>query len=340
MASPTRALQEVKRPPNCPACGCDRAACLETHGGYLIWRCRECGLQFSDPMLGLTSNYAQAYDGNPAPPEVAGEGLPFLSWTEQASPGLVEFPSFLTSAQQLALKLARERFAAESHPTALEIGFGAGWFLGALRSVGFQAYGLEVADAPVDALQRKGFAACKASLSDFPADWPHPALITCFEVLEHLEDPAGFLGEVRRQFPAADLMLSVPDERRWFLLGGREAHDYAPNHLTRWSPQALSRVLHHAGFTEVTVFRVRPTAQELSMASLRRFLPFLSSRAATGGPPASTSLAQELRKRKIRRWLFSPLALALPVFGWTACSMLALATNRRTWCRKPGAESS
>jgi hypothetical protein len=312
----------------CLACGASHLLTVERHGNYRIRRCPVCGLQFSDPMLGMTSNYAEAYDRGGGPAEVAGEGLPFLGWTEEASPSLAEFPWFLTSAQQLALKLARRRFPPRSQVAALDIGFGAGWFLGGLHAAGFRAYGQEVADAPVNTLLRKGFPVCHSPHGLLPAEWPGPALITCFEVLEHLEDPAGFLSSLRQRHPDAEVMLSVPDERRWFLLGGREAHDYPPNHLTRWSPPALVRTLQKAGFRHVKVFRVRPTAQELSMAGVRRFIPFLRHGRVAGNAAPATSLSQELRKRQLRRLCCLPLAAALTVLSKTACSMLAVGSNR------------
>jgi hypothetical protein len=316
--------------PRCLVCDIPAGSIVERHGAYRIRCCPQCGLQFSDPMTGATGNYAEAYDRDRGPEEVMGEGLPYLEWTEAASPELMEFGSFLTAAQQFALQLARKRFPHPQQLPALDIGFGAGWFLGALRAAGFSPYGLEVAEAPVSVLSKKGFATCKQSEGQLPPGWPHPLLITGFEILEHLEDPLGFLSGWRRQYPGAELILSVPDERRWFLLGGREAHDYPPNHLTRWSPQALKLALRRAGFFHVKVWQVCPTAQELSMARIRRFLPSgTSGRAAHRPATPTTTLSQELRKRSLRRKLFWPIAAALPLFGKTACSMVAWGSNGR-----------
>lgn len=314
----------------CIVCGAPTEIVIGYHRDYRLLQCPNCGLQFSDPMLGATANYAQAYDQNGAPAEVAGEGLPFLGWTEAASQGLVEFPAFLSTAQQFALELIQQRFPQHQRLPALDIGFGAGWFLGALRTQGLCPYGAEVADAPVDVLRKKGFVVCKSRDGQLPREWPSPVLITAFEVLEHLETPVDFLLQLRHRHPDADVLLSAPDERRWFLLGGREPHDYPPNHLTRWSGRALKLALERAGFRHARVWHLRPTAQELSMASVRRFLPWVDKN-PTSAPRVqvpSTTLKQELRKRALRRKIFSPLALLLSLFGKTACSMLALGSNR------------
>jgi hypothetical protein len=254
-----------------------------------------------------------------------------LRWTEEASDDLREFSVFLTAAQQFALELLRERFPQALGLPALDIGFGAGWFLGALGNAGFVPHGLEAADAPVRTLSAKGFAVRKSTDATAPSDWPQPALISAFEVLEHLEDPIGFLTRLRNDYPEAELVLSVPDERRWFLLGGREAHDYPPNHLTRWSPTALKLALLKAGFQEAHVWHVQPTAQEMSMASIRRFLPFCASGCQAGSAllvTPATTLSQELNKRNFRRRCFYPLVPLLRLFGKTACSMVALGSNR------------
>lgn len=316
-------------PPACFVCGAASQR-VGVHRRYSLCRCGGCGLQFSDPMRAATGNYAEAYDQQHGPEEIVGEGLPFLEWTREASDGLPEFGSFLTAAQRLAVRLARKRLS-QAQPSAVDIGFGAGWFLGALKACGFLAHGLEVADSPVELLRRKGFAVAKSTDGEFPPDWPRPNLITAFEVLEHLENPTVFLAHLCQRHPEADLMLSVPDERRWFLLGGREAHDYPPNHLTRWSATALHLALRQAGYQHVRVWKVPPTAQELAMAKLRRFLPGASAGALSDGPDnvvPVTTLSEELRKRKRRRLLLGPVAIGLRAAGRTACSMLAYASNR------------
>jgi hypothetical protein len=316
--------------PACFVCGAATRR-VGVHGRYSLCYCDGCGMQFSDPMRASAGNYAEAYDLQHGPEEIAGEGLPFLAWTREASPGLPEFECFLTAAQQLAVQLARKRFSQAPPPSAVDIGFGAGWFLGALKASGFFTHGVEVADSPVELLQAKGFAVAKSADEEFPSNWPQPDLITAFEVLEHLENPVEFLGLMCRRHPGADLMLSVPDERRWFLLGGREAHDYPPNHLTRWSPLALNLALRKAGYQHIHIWKVRPTAQELAMAKLCRFLPWPFKPAAGGGPCSVvpvTTLAEELRKRRLRQRMLYPAALALRAIRKTACSMLAHASNR------------
>lgn len=317
---------------SCLVCGSQTDVVVEVRGAYKILHCSSCGLQFADPMTASTSNYKSAYDLGQAPAEVAGEGLPFLGWTEDASEGLTEFNCFMTAAQQFALKIIKKRFPKDQ--ASLDVGFGAGWFLGAMRQAGLRPHGLEVAENPIKILSQKGFSVGNYAVEKLPLEWPSPALITAFEVVEHLEDPVGFLTLIRKTYPQADVILSVPDEKCWFFLGGRPAHDYPPNHMTRWSPRAMDLALRKAGYAHAKVWQVRPTAQEISMASVRRFLPFKAlSRAENGvsntavGP--STSLVEELKKRSLRRKLALPIAAFLPLIGKTACSMVAMGSNQQ-----------
>ena len=76
-----------------------------------------------------------------------------------------------------------------------------------------------------------------------PTTW-EPSVITMFEVLEHLPDPAEFLAEIRQRFSTSTFILSVPSPRRWTKAGNhRDAADYPPNHLTRWNSAELAASL-------------------------------------------------------------------------------------------------
>lgn len=100
--------------------------------------------------------------------------------------------------------------------SVLDVGAGDGEFVRAARDAGFNAKGYEVIPAAANALKL-------AELYD-----NHPRgydAVTMFDVLEHMEDPAPWLGGISR--PSAMLFMSLPifeDLRRI-----RESRHYRPN---------------------------------------------------------------------------------------------------------------
>lgn len=70
--------------------------------------------------------------------------------------------------------------------------------------------------------------------------------VLCTETLEHAEEPAAFVGELRRVLsPGGRLILTVPFAARWHFV----PHDY-----WRFTPAGLERILAQAGFREIRVY--------------------------------------------------------------------------------------
>lgn len=67
----------------------------------------------------------------------------------------------------------------------LEIGFGNGGFLAWARGQGAQVSGIEINDAMLEAAQRHGFEASKATLSELAERGEQYDLVAAFDVLEH-----------------------------------------------------------------------------------------------------------------------------------------------------------
>jgi SAM-dependent methyltransferase len=96
----------------------------------------------------------------------------------------------------------------------LDLGFGAGRFVAALRDAGAEPVGVEIAER---ALERARRVAPGADLRLLEPDGTLPLehgsvdLVWCSEVLEHVPDVAGLLAEVRRVLrPGGRLLATVP----------------------------------------------------------------------------------------------------------------------------------
>jgi hypothetical protein len=88
------------------------------------------------------------------------------------------------------------------------------------------------------------------------------AAVVLMEVLEHLVDPLGSLRQLLALFPRSVILASVPSPFRIRAVQGRrEAWDWPPNHLTRFTPEGLFQLFKRAGAT-CSVTLAKPSAND------------------------------------------------------------------------------
>jgi hypothetical protein len=312
--------------PACPVCGNQASRSIETHDQWDIRACSACELQFSVGGSIRADEYELAYSGaSGAQDFMAGIFQGGLSWARQA--GTVpstEWPRMLRADEQLALRRVQGLVAPGAE--ILDYGCGWGWFLRVLRSLGYDARGVDVSATLVQMLRDEGLPAAVLSTdpeSPIPgAD--SPAVVTAFEVLEHVPDPVGLLASLRRRFPAATVIVSVPDIDRWPLrFTVRDPGDYPPNHLTRWSAGALTTCFQRAGFRDVETIRMKPEAHDFATMPLRQFV----RRQAPSGAPAVVpdwDLATEVSRRRRKERYARPVAALLGAAGMSGVDLLAI----------------
>jgi SAM-dependent methyltransferase len=307
----------------CPACKHQEGMTqVDEFQAFTVLRCPECTLEFCDPLQYDREDYDRAYRA-----DAEEFYVPSLGWLEQADEGMPEARWMLSGAQFSALRWLQSNLPGAS---VLDIGCGAGWFIARARQLGFSVCGVEIGSAPVALLLARGFEVHCGSQESVPPGY-EPEVVTLFEVLEHLPKPAEFVSRIRRRFPAAALILSVPSPRRWTKAGShRDFSDYPPNHLTRWNRDSLRHVLTSAGYSRALISSPAPSALEVASVSLRGLaqswfaeMPATLSQALPGTP--LRRLHREVTVRKLKYAPAALFSLALRLAGWTGLSLLAIA---------------
>ncbi len=273
----------------CAACGSATWSITERWEGYELATCEACGLTFTrNPDYSsqrYLAAYGQARGEAPVPEEQAYKySMPARRLELESLAYLAPAPR-LTPAQRQALIWLKANLPVGA--TVLDYGCGSGIFLSALYRAHFQAVGLEVADRLVQLLRCRGFQAIAASTPDFAWSGGAPAAITFFEVLEHFPDPQTVIGALKRRFPDAKILASVPSPFRSYLFldGERSGSDLPPNHFLRWTPKALELFFRRAGYGSATVVLPAPVGSEL-MPGAGQLLAGLAGRkrpASSGG---------------------------------------------------------
>jgi 2-polyprenyl-3-methyl-5-hydroxy-6-metoxy-1,4-benzoquinol methylase len=255
---------------NCPVCGATlmELTPLRKAGSYNLFECGSCNVQFWEPFQRLGASwYENFYVGRL-------RGVPPLE------PG---HKYFLNDPR--APKTGR----------LFDIGCGVGNFMAAARVAGLDVTGIDwdsnAAQVGKEVLGLESI--FPISIEEYVEKRAGETfdVVTFFEVLEHQDNPTGFLAQVRRLLkPGGHIALSVPNRNRW--QKGLDLTDLPPNHLTRWSPKALVAFLQREGF-EIVSLREEPISLAWTASMLSAAVPTGLGRMVMGGaPPNSTEVAE------------------------------------------------
>ena len=286
----------MQRLSRCVACASLNWSVTEVRNGYELAVCSDCGLLFTVNPDYKAERYLASYEGKEA------EGvLPEAYSYVYAGPQLrLELegraylcpPPRLTPAENLALRWIKAHIP--SGAPVVECGCGTGRVLRALKNARLSGVGVELSAVTVQLLNRAGLKAVQGAAPGFPWESPEPFAITFFEVLEHLPEPREIIQPLKKRFPRAVILGSVPSPT------GQCAHnksptDSPPHHYLLWTPTALERIFGQLGYSKVTVHVPKPAGYEqmascgMLLSKLNRFRPRPSSRTAPAAPPTHPS---------------------------------------------------
>jgi SAM-dependent methyltransferase len=226
----------------CPLCGADeprllvagRDLMLGQPGAFPLNECGRCGLVYLSPRPRDPSPF---YGGGYVPHRRAA-----------ASP-LARLRAEIQRRQ--IVRYVRAHAGAGDGRRALDVGCATGTFLAALRGDGWDVWGVEPgADAAAYARARLGPQILHGSLEQARLPERGFHLITLWDVIEHLPDPAATLRHIRRLLaPGGAVVIQTP---RWGCLESRLFGSAwigldPPRHTVVFSGRTLARMLRECG---------------------------------------------------------------------------------------------
>jgi len=194
------------------------AAVFEGISALELLECRDCGFRYFHPSVpGNGAFYADLH-------------RQFRDYYPSTCPAFAR-----------ALAVARQEQLRE----VIDLGCGAGHFLDAARTEGLSTHGLDLnPDAVAECCERGHDVQC-CTAEAYAADHPGRrfALVTAFEVMEHVPDPRTFFRDTAALVaPGGFLALAVPNDAGVHGWCSLEPHQWPPHHLTRWRAKDLRRL--------------------------------------------------------------------------------------------------
>ncbi|MDR1248418.1 MAG: class I SAM-dependent methyltransferase [Treponema sp.] len=244
----TAAGEEKKRPVPCVLCGNKEFKKSLPCEGFAYVRCKQCGLAQINPQPEQAEVIRRYREGSGAAYlsyELANEAA-FLRLQEKA----------LEDAGFGELETALKQGRAGEPPRVLDAGCATGALLEKLRDRGWACAGVEISPSAEYARQERGLDVRNTSLEEGRFPGASFDLVLASHLIEHLNDPAAFVREVRRVLaPGGRFLVTTPNidgfQARLFRSRWRSA---IFDHLYLFSVKTLSALLRQSGFA---VERVR-----------------------------------------------------------------------------------
>jgi len=165
-------------------------------------------------------------------------------------------------AHDMKVATARPRLAAikkrAKGKRLLDVGCATGFFMEAATEEGFDVRGVEFSTVAIsmarpDIRERIVRGDVNALLAKEPEKFD---VVTAFDIIEHVQDPANFLKEIREILqPGGVLAISTPDTGHFlrYLMGSKWPMLQPMQHTVLFSRQSIADLLQRCGFTDIQV---------------------------------------------------------------------------------------
>ena len=276
----------------CPVCGEEgKAAFREVRdaryaiaGEWTYLRCETCGLLWIDPMPQpeeVPLLYPDDYETHSAvrvhgQQERSPRGAVVRAlqracgYNRDAGPALLGRLLLALPPLQTWFPASLMWLPGEKPGRLLDVGCGTGWFPGKMRSLGWDAIGLEPDGAALRAARPSEACLVQGDLLALPSDIGTFDAITLHHVIEHLPSPLEQLKAIRRLLrPGGRVVLVTPNAQSWgFQLFGRHCwHLEPPRHLYLYTARALATLASRAGLVPVQTLTISRSADQVFLKS-------------------------------------------------------------------------
>jgi SAM-dependent methyltransferase len=193
----------------------------------------------------------------------------------------------------------------------LDVGCGDGDFLLGMQERGWQVHGLDISPVAVDLARRKGLDVFQGELASADYERHSFDLITMWDVLEHLHDPASELQQVAKLLkPSGRFVVTIPNPHSldFWIFGKTWTGLDTPRHLYVYNRPALLRLLEGAGL-EVVSARCVTGGQRVSTWSMEWLIDERIQN------PRLNSLLKRLIYSQPWYWLWRPVYFAIDLLN-------------------------
>ncbi|MDT4898888.1 MAG: hypothetical protein QOH25_3965 [Acidobacteriota bacterium] len=220
---------------HCPACDSGAARDRGEKNGYEILACRSCGTIYTSrvppPQSESACDYESYYtEDNLTPPAFVFDRLDEI---------VAEYSPY------------------RENNRLLDVGFGSGVMMQAAKRAGWTAMGQEISRTAIEHARSFDFDVFCGELVDAKYDDDYFDVITCSEVLEHVNDPGELAVEMARILRPGGLLWATTPHGKSIserLLKLKWSLNCPPEHLQLFSISGMKTLLVKAGFRQVKVF--------------------------------------------------------------------------------------